>query len=263
MIKKLFVTLILFPFILSAQYGESIRTARPGKAIGAFALGKNVFQMQNGYNVAYHRGRIFTAGDVVDNSTSQNTVLRLGLTENLEISAVINWTSIETKIDSIWTSVGGVSGTQFGARYNFSTNKGLIPTMAIQYRAILGLRNEYFKSNRNNFILGSRIVFSTGNRISKNWALTTNWILDLDHFENNPIMGYAIKTSYSISEKWSTYLELFGSLNPTLLVNFDTGLAYLVNKDFQLDISAGYYDDFSSLEYFYDFGLSWRFDWRE
>ncbi len=258
MIKKISILLFLFPIILSAQYGESIRTARPGQAIGAFTLGKNVFQMQNGYGFTYLRNNNLPTAIHMNKRFGQNTVLRLGLTEHFEISGVVNWSTQTVKIDEARSSIGGISGTQIGARYNFTTNDGLLPTLGLQYRALLKLKSAAFQTNN----IGSRFILSTGNKLSDNWSFTTNWILTFDGFQNDPDAAYVFNTSYSISDKWSTFFELFGSFNP-MLVNFDTGLGYLVNKDFKLDLSAGYYDYDSSLDYFVDFGLSWRFDWRK
>lgn len=256
MLKKIIVILILFPFVSQAQYGERIRTARPGKAIGAFALGKNVFQLQTGYNSIFINQSI--GSSEADKIFSQNTVLRLGLTEHFEISAVVNWSSSYKLVDTSRTSVGGISGTQFGARYNFTTNDGFLPTIGLQYRALLKVGSEGLRRNT----IGSRFILSTGNKLTKKVNLTTNWILNFDSFETEPTLNYAVKASYSISKNWSTFLEAFGGFSP-VLVNFDTGLAYLVNKDFQLDISAGIYDDYLDLDFFYDFGISWRFDWRK
>lgn len=256
MLKKIIIVLILFPFISKAQYGERIRTARPGKAIGAFALGKNVFQLQTGYNNTFINQP--SGSNSADEIFSQNTVLRLGLTEHFEISGVVNWATSYQLVDSTQTSVGGISGTQFGARYNFTTNNGFLPTIGLQYRALLKLASKGLQRNT----IGSRFILSTGNKLTKKANLTTNWILNFDSFETDPSLNYVVKASYSISKKWSTFIEAFGGFSPGI-INFDTGLGYLVNKDFQLDISAGIYDDSLSLEYFYDFGLSWRFDWRK
>lgn len=254
---NLLVCSFLVPLLMNAQYGETIRTARPGLAIGAFSLGKNVFQMQTGYNQTFLKEPIGLV-DFDSEIFSQNTVLRIGLSEHFEISGVVNWSVQTERIGDRKTSIGGVSGTQIGARYNFTSNKGLLPTLALQYRALLKVKSEAFRSNN----IGSRFVLSSGNRLSKDLSLTTNWILTFDGFSAPAVLGYIINISYSISDKWSTFAEVFGSFDP-IRSNFDTGLAYLVNKDFQLDVSAGIFDTNTNLEFFYDFGLSWRFDWRK
>ncbi len=244
------------PFFAIAQYGDNIRTARPGQAIGAFTLGKNVFQMQTGFNNTYLR--IPGLGISERKVLSQNTVLRLGISEHFELSSVINWSSRRTDINGSQSSIGGISATQFGARYNFTSNDGLLPTLGLQYRAFLKLQSESFRTND----IGSRFILSTGNKITDYLNLTTNWILHFDGFDSNPDFGYVINTSISLSKKWSTFVEVFGSFDP-LYFHFDTGIGYLVNKDFQLDISAGYFDVNSASDFFYDFGMSWRFDWRK
>lgn len=256
MIKKTILALILLPVMGYAQYGESIRTARPGQAIGAFTLGKNVFQLQNGYNITYLE-KVNGSIDGLNEVFNQNTVLRLGLTEHFEISGVINWSTTYQEIGNSSVSVGGVTGTQIGVRYNFTTNEGIIPTIGLQYRALLPLGSKGLSRKD----MASRIILSTGNKLSKTINLTTNLIVDVEDFDTEAKIGYIIKTSFSLSRRWSTFIEAFGSFDP-FVVNFDTGLAYLVNKDFQLDFSAGYFDNSLSQDYFYDFGLSWRFDWR-
>ncbi|MFT6815806.1 MAG: hypothetical protein ACJAZ3_001718 [Sphingobacteriales bacterium] len=64
----------------NAQYGESIRTGHPGQAIGGFALGQGVFQVQSGIdlnpNSSNPTNKITTIGE--------DAVFRYGITETFE-----------------------------------------------------------------------------------------------------------------------------------------------------------------------------------
>lgn len=252
--KILTCILMLAPMCLFAQYGETIRTGRPGQAIGGFALGKSVFQMQTGYNFNQRN-----VGETETFITSNTTVLRLGVTEKIELSGLINWqTESYTFEGQNAGNSGGVSNTQFGGRINLSENDGWVPTIGFQARVLLKFQSEIYERDE----LGTKFVLATGNRINDRFSLTTNWAVSWLGNGQNPISLYVVNCSYSINDKFGTFGECYGRLDD-FSANFDTGLSYLVNKDFQLDASVGWQGEEGVTDWFVDVGISWRFDWRD
>lgn len=251
--KKIVILILVFlPLFVFGQYGKTIRTGRPGQAIGGFALGKNVFQLQSGYNfnqVENETTSVF--------NTANTTVLRLGVTERFELSGVVNWQTRKTELDTTTTFIGGINNTQIGGRVNISKNKGWIPTIGIQGRALLKAQSEPFRREK----LGSKFIIATGNRVNDKISIITNWGITWVGNNKKPATSYVVNVSYSVTDKIGTFAEVYGGLN-SFSTNFDTGVSYLVNKDFQLDFSIGWQGNDEVIDWFTDFGLSWRLDWR-
>lgn len=252
--KKVIVLILMFvPMCLFAQYGETIRTGRPGQAIGGFALGKNVFQMQTGYN--------FNQIDDGLNerfTTSNTTVLRLGVTETFELSGLINWQTDELTNSFDTQYVGGVSNTQIGGRINLSENNGWLPTIGLQGRVLLKFQSGPYERED----LGSKFILATGSKLTDKVSMVTNWGIVWSGNGGSASTVYVANFSYSINDKFGTFIEMYGGLND-FSSNFDTGLSYLVNKDFQLDVSTGWQGQDGVSDWFIDLGISWRFDWRK
>lgn len=249
----LFLAVFLFPILLFGQFGESIRTGRPGQAIGAFSLGQRVFQLQTGYtynNIEDEENQL--------KSSIQSSVLRLGITERFEFSGVINWQSDKVINDAFQGYLGGISNTQIGGRLNLSKNKGWLPTICIQGRLLLKAQSEPYQRAK----LGSRFVLATGNKISDKLSVGTNWGITWKGNGQDPTASYVLNLSYSLNDKLGMFTEIYGQLND-FNSSFDTGLSYLINNNFQLDVSTGWQGQNATSNWFIDFGFSWRMVWRE
>ena len=161
------------------------------------------------------------------------------------------------KTYGISPNTNGVSNTEFGFRYSITTNKGWRPAIGIQGRLLLKFQDEAYQREN----IGTRFIMASGNKLSDSFSLITNWILTPAGNGNGPNYSYVINMSYSITENLSTFMEVYGGLN-NFNVDVDAGLAYLLNKDLQLDVSFGLQDENKESNWFVDAGVSWRFDWR-
>ncbi len=247
------IMLGFLPFIVLGQYGETIRTGRPGQAIGGFVLGKSVMQIQSGYQF----NQIDSEASKM-RSTIYSTVLRFGVSERIEFSGLVDWQTDKLDLDTLTTYVGGISNTQIGGRINLTENKGWVPTIGLQGRVLFKSQSEpYLREN-----IGGKFILATGNSLSDKLSLGTNWGITWTGNQPKPVAFYIINLSYNISQKVGTFVELYGNLNE-FTTNFDAGFSYLVNKDFQLDASAGWQGRNDVSNWFIDFGVSWRVDWRK
>lgn len=70
---------------------------------------------------------------------------------------------------------------------------------------------------------------------------------------------YVANISYSINSKWGTFIENYGNFTNSNFENrWDTGLAYLLNDNLQLDIYGGAGYNNNRIDYFISIGISWR-----
>lgn len=245
--------LIFIPSIMLAQYGQSIRTGRPGQAIGAFTVGSDVFQVQSGITyTSYENG----LGDEFHTYTSNN-VFRLGIWEKFEISGVVGYLIAEEN-PITGDRLRGVSNTQIGARYNILEPNGAIPALGIQGRLLLKLQKEEFRREN----LGSQFLLAAGNRITDWASYTANLGLLWPGDGEGPVEIYAFNLGFSLTDRVGTFVEVYGTFD-NFTTNYDTGFSYLVNNDLKLDISGGTQGNNNVDDWFVDAGFSWRFDWRD
>ena len=253
--KQFFVGIgiLLLPNIIWGQYHETIRTGRPGMAIGAYTVGKNVFQLQTG--IAYNH---IENGPVETRSYINNSVIRLGILEKFELSGLINLKSDNISDGAEEQHLRGISDLHFGGRLNILERKGAIPAVGIQGRIILNAQGKDFERNRT----GSAFILTTGNKITDWLSIGTNWGIRWSGKDEGPDSFYAINGSVGLTEKLGGFAEVYGRLDQ-FSMNYDAGFSFLVTNDLQLDISAGWQGDSRVSDWFIDMGLSWRLDWRK
>ncbi|MEM9886706.1 MAG: transporter [Bacteroidota bacterium] len=235
------------------QFAENIRSGRPGQSIGAYTLGAKVFQIQSGvnYNVVNLDANNKT------NRWLHNTVLRLGLLEKWEISALINLQTDEVKVP-IEKRQTGWSETQIGARYNIIADRERGPTLGVQARALLPWQSEAYRREK----IGTTVIAMSSQKINDRLMLLANVGMTWQGNGGAPKSFYSLSLNTNWSEQWSSFVEIYGRIDE-ISISVDGGLAYLVNSDLQLDLSAGWQGDDDIRDWFVDAGISWRIVWRE
>ncbi len=97
-----FFLLILSNFCFG-QFNETIRTGRPGQAIGAFTVGKNVLQFQQGLDY-YSTAEINPPKEFVFNN-----VVRYEISETVELSALVDYQYKESGFGTTARTLEGIS----------------------------------------------------------------------------------------------------------------------------------------------------------
>ncbi len=245
-------TLLLFslawplPLLLPAQFGETIRTGRPGQAIGPFTVGKNVFQAQQGIDY-YETSKGFLLKSMVTNH-----VFRFGLTETVEISTVTDYRNDKIKFSDTTFTFSGFSNLQIGGRIHLMDNKGIRPSLSIQARVRTPWGSEEYQTN--NFT--PVVIVATGNKIGEKSGLSTNYIFS--YGGGRLIANYVLNYGLSLTEKIGIFAEAYGAILPDATVLFDTGFSFLANSDLQFDLFGGYGMNRGVQDWFISTGISWR-----
>lgn len=234
------------------QYNETIRTARPGQAVGPFTTGKYVFQVQSGLT---HGG--FDNGPANSGNYQELTnSIRYGLLESFEIRTAFRLRSDRLEIaNSEQAKFGGLSFWNVGVRYNIVNGEGYSPSFGFQTDIKLNWIDKSYKSSE----IAPRFLLIHGQKLSETFRLTTNWGISWNGNNNDPLGQYVINISFPIGDKLGGFIENYGQLdNGTLIAKWDTGIGYLVHNDFQVDISGGYSKNENMSDWFIDAGISWR-----
>jgi hypothetical protein len=252
--QQFFVTLIslLFAVQTDAQFNETIRTGRPGQAIGPFGVGKYVFQTQTGVDVGGFNEKRIGFSSV---NAAPNTNMRFGVTRHLEINSA--WEYRYDKYDKygFGYSTNGLSLSTIGTRVNFFEGKKYIPAVGMQVSFKLPILSSAYDHK----YVAPRILLIMSESLSKKFSLLMNFGVDYNGNDAAPTGLYILNLSYSISSKWGTFIETYGNFTRNTFENrWDGGFAYLLNDNLQLDIYGGAGYNYHRLHYFTSIGISWR-----
>lgn len=253
--KKIFiiVTLGLVSLAAHAQYNSIIRTARPGQSFGAFSTGKDVFQVQSGFN--------FSSADeagAINKFSGFNYMLslRYGITERFEVRSDFQFNN-----DKITTGLGenktnGLSVWNVGIRTNILNNVGTRkPSLAFQADVRVNAVSTDFKTDD----IAPRFQLLYGQAINDWLGLTTNWGVSWNGNNTRAKGFYTFALSFPLSDKWGGFVENYGEIvQGDYDTRFDTGLSYLANNNLAFDASFGYGKNDGISDFFIDFGISFR-----
>ena len=244
-----------------AQYTEKIVSGRPGQAIAAQTPGKNVFQLETGFD---HTGADWV-GDV-DSDWNQRallnaTLLRFGILNKLEIHSgwefrQDNWEQNEGDP----TSAEGMSFSSVGIRHNIFEGDGKKPSLAYQVSAKLNILSKDYNPKG----IAPHFVFTSGMSLTDKVGITLNSGINFG-YKSSDFMVYIINFGYTLSDKAFAFTEIYGDFNISesgrgdkFNPKFDAGLGLFLTNDLQFDILWGYALNSDFQEYFVSTGLSWR-----
>jgi hypothetical protein len=94
------------------------------------------------------------------------------------------------------------------------------------------------------------------NKLSLGYNLGCDW----DGYSRSPLYIYTLTTSYSFSDKFGSYAEIYGfglsDVHPSN--NFDGGMTYLITDNFMVDLSSGMGLNDTAYQYYVAVGFSYR-----
>ena len=219
-----------------AQFGAAIRTGRPMRAIGAYTLGAKVFQAQHGLRLR----RTGVGDPVVRRTVSTDHVLRYGITETFEVSAVVAWRvddllNLGPTIDVV--SPRGFTSLQLGGRFNVCVEDGPRPAISVQTRVLLPQGGDALTGFPRAH-LGQTTILAVGKTLAPRVAGFAN--VGFTHTGRDAAARgfYALAFRVRAAENLYTFAETFGQLN-SFNPDLNVGLGYLLGPDVQLDAAAG------------------------
>ncbi|WP_421809307.1 transporter [Flagellimonas sp.] len=284
-VRKAFFLSLFAPTLLSAQYTDVINSNRPGRAVSAYAVGKNVAQVEMGL---LYEQRDDSEQNFDSNIFGTDIALRYGLLfEQLEI--VYEGSFISQNID--YSSPLGTDGrlTDFSRNrvglkylvydpfknpeknkpnlYSWRANnvfqwKNLIPAVSLYGGATFTVGDNPFYVG--DPVLSYRGAIATQSRLSPRFVLISNIAYDRIGTDF-PEWRYALSVTHAFrNPKWSVFLEGQG-------INSDrysdilarTGLAYLFSENFQADFHLGSNFKSDPSRIFVVAGFSYRLDFHK
>lgn len=283
--KQLVLVFTLFLSLSGfSQYTDVINSNRPGLSVSAYAVGKNVLQLEMGAGFEQSDHSLLnTQSNIIGSDIS----LRYGLLfEQLEL----NWEGTfqnESKTfanTGFETSFAKFSRNRLGLKYlvydryksaernkpnlyswrknNLFQLKNLIPSVSLYGGATFNLLD-------NPNFLGDptvmyRLMVATQSRLTPRFVLISN--IAYDRISSAfPELNYLVSLSYAFrNPKWSTFVEHQGVQSDRYAdVLLRGGVAHLLSENLQVDVNMGASFKNTPSRIFITGGFSYRFDFHQ
>ena len=278
-IHKLRVFLILCMLLLThttiAQFTNVINSNRPGFSESPYSVGTRVYQLETSL---FYRETNKYPTFYRPQSYGVDFLLRSSfLNEKLEFNINLAYQNEEIGFQNVFNSSyqkAGISKLIVAAKYlvfekkyedkskeirswvarNSFDWKRLIPSVAIYAGANTGVPENIYKANS----FSPKVGILLQNDLSDNFNIITNMFYDRIGSEL-PELSYIVTATYSYRPRWSIFIE-----NQTMFdknqyqSNIGTGIAFLFNRNLQLNSSFRLLADGKSSGYYSSFGASYR-----
>lgn len=271
---------------LRAQYTETLNSNRPGISQGAFAVGKNILQLEGGFGYGKENHSLLstaTTGITIDYAVRYGLLL-----EELEISIIGEFQS--NKVTDTRATIpfeynqANFRNNTIGLKYLFYDPyparelKGpnlyswkanhrfqwddLIPAISIYAGANIDFMDNPFTPEAESSI-NPKFVLATQNNWLGGWVFVTNIIVDRVTTQF-PTYSYILTLTHAFNPKFSVFGETQGIKSDFYADQlFRAGGAYLFNTEFQVDASVLFNIKDTPTRTYGRLGLSYRFDFHK
>lgn len=240
--------------IYSFAQVEKIDTDRPDQTESAVTVPKKWVQFEMGFV----RERENIGHNLKDFYIQHPTLLtKYGIGNRFEIRVITELATLKYGAVNGNYSISGINSVQLGGKLNFLNEKGLRPKTSLIAHYDFGRLRTLYKDS----IDGINFRFTMQHTLSKLVSIGYNLGMEWDRFGSSPAYIYTFAPGFNISEKWYAYIEVFGFIwtdeNPE--TSIDGGIAYFINDNFKVDISAGFGLNKKAPDNYFAIGASFRF----
>jgi len=260
MVKYFLLLLIaFFSCIDGFSQIDKIDTDRPDQTESAVTVPKKWVQFEAGFLRASNKNPAPNQQRFKNIDFEHPTLLsKYGLTKCFELRLITTYATSRGKENStIIDRQSGISGMELGGKINFFGEKGARPkTSLIAHYDFARLR-----SLSKDTIDGANFRFTMQHTITKIISLGYNIGMEWERFGSAPAYIYTFAPGFSIGEKWYAYIEAFGFIwkDEDPENSIDGGIAYYINDNFKVDISAGFGISKRAPDNYFAIGTSFRF----
>lgn len=233
---------------------DIIETDRPDQTESPSIVPKNWVQLEMGFLQQTEK----YSKTYKDRFFQHPTLLsKYGLSKCFEFRLITEFTTEKTESSNFTDVTSGINNIQFGGKVNFFDEKKLRPKTSLIAHYNFGFTRKYGIDTADGF----NFRFTMQNTISPVVSLGYNIGMQWEKFYSAPAYIYTFAPGFNISEKWYAYIEAFGFIrkNRPPENSVDAGIAYNVNNNFKLDISAGLGLSEDAPDRYFAIGASYRF----
>jgi len=252
MTKPSGVLLFLASLTLSSgawsQTTDTILSGRPGVSIPPYVVGTGVVQLQSGLDYLKTENNSFVE------TTQSNHFFRMGFTEWFETNLLVNLQS-DLVSDPNLENRQGLSQLVPGARFNIIDEKsGWIQGLGLQVDFSMKDVGEDYAGGLNT----PGLTLVSYHELNSTFNFTANFGATHDS-DIGLSSNYRLALGFALLDNLGGFFEIYGFENEQDGDHFfDFGFGYIINKDLQFDMSAGYGNNDGIADIFVSTGLSLR-----
>jgi hypothetical protein len=241
---KLFLIAVLI-LLGSKIYGQSIITDRPDQTESSSTVEFGSLQVESGFLLGF--------ADEGFNSVRQillpTTLFRYGLTKGIELRILSQFESLKNSLQIN----EGISDLEIGAKIQLFKNENVNTEIAFLSHLIIPTGTSELTGDKFGTINKLAISHEINENVGFGYNVGYNYM-----GAGNGDLTYSMALGIAINDKVGVYLETYGDIVEfqELLVNFDTGLTYLVKDNLQLDFSFG--TGLNHTMNYISIGFSWK-----
>ncbi len=282
---KQFVLTVVFltSLVVHSQYTDVINSNRPGLSVSAYAIGKNVLQLEAGILYEQQDHSLF---NTQSNIGGGDLSLRYGLFfEQLELNyegtfqnqniTFSNFGFDESRTDFYRNRLGlkfliydrykdpqrNKPNLYSWRADNLFQLKNLIPSVSLYAGATFALGDNPFYPE--DPTVSPRAMIATQSRLTPRFVFISNIAYDRIGTDF-PEWSYLVSLSHAFrNPKWSVFVENQGIKSDRYSdVLLRSGVAHLINEDLQVDVNLGASFKDTPSRIFVTTGVSYRFDFH-
>lgn len=246
--------LILYCNCISAQV-EKIDTDRPDQTESAFTVPAGWMQGELGFvkerhNSSFHPLNVWTLPTLLT---------RLGLSKRVELRLIMEYERWGDQ-HRLYKDTIGFLAPQLGFKVSLVKAKGIIPQISLIAHAGCNRVGSRF-TNRHGSFFSPNFRFTLQNSITDDFAIGYNFGAEWEDTHEPPVWLYTFAPGFNLGEKWYAYIEAFGFFFKDYAPahSLDAGIAYYINDNIKLDISAGVGISKEAPDNYFALGCSFRF----
>lgn len=248
MIKYILIIVVLITVSKTKLYSQvitPIQTDRPDQTETPFTVPKNHFQMETGFS--------FEQTDKSTKSyTNPSILFKYGLNDHFEVGLITEFASLKS-----YQTISGLNPITIRIKEKIADEDGILPTtsfmayLTIPHFATDNLKTTYF---------APAFKLTMQHTLSDKYSIGYNLGLEWDGESPYPTFIYTFSNDYSISNKISAFIEIYGFAPQKSKADhrFDYGLSYLLRPNILLDCSGGVGLTSNAPNYFFALGFSFR-----
>lgn len=182
------------------QFGQHIRTGRPGQGIGPYSVGKNILQIQTGFEYGHYKTDPFY---ISGNTYTPSATVRFGITEKIEINTTWSYQHQIYQYALFSGKLSGINLAGIGTRINIIEEANYRPAIGMQLTLKLPIQSPDFNTD----FIAPKVLFIANQKLSENFSLQANIGLNYNEITPQPRGIYVACLNYAINDKIGVFAE--------------------------------------------------------
>lgn len=254
MLKYTGTIILLFIAVGGFSQTEKIDTDRPDQTESPYTVPGKWVQFEMGFL----RERDRQSGNYKSIYFEYPTLLtKYGIGKRFELRLITGLASLKEEVVNGTSTASGLHNLQLGGKVNIFKEKKIAPMVSLIAHYDFARFRKWYKDS----VDGVNFRFTIQKTLTPLVGLGLNLGMEWERFGSPPAYIYTFAPGFNLSEKWYAYIELFGSVwkNDDPEHSIDGGIAYYLNPNLKLDISAGFGINKKAPDNYIAIGASFRF----